>query len=182
MLNYELQPLYWVGIEPERVNQSLVFPLVFAFKQQFEVAVALLGLETLFDHVGREFEFAQAKEVTGNKLVDLPVELSVLDLQDILHQVVSVLVLYKTGHLLDNDIRQSELLVEQSLLKTPLHDAASLLVCTDLQRILHAGIENKIGELAKLLGAGSVFIFGAFSGAELGDECLDYVVTVYVCA
>jgi len=59
---------------------------------------------------------------------------------------------------LDDVVSQLKLLGPCSFLKAPLHDAASVLVHTDFDAVLHASIEDELSVETRLVTARVVFV------------------------
>lgn len=144
------------------------------------MALILLGLETLLNHIRGEFQLAQVDEVLPDIFENLLVEIGALQFKHILDQVVSIGVFDKVAHLVDDLEGQLHLLLGPAFLKTALDHAAAVLLFTDLDAVSNAGVENELRVLLVLLGAFTVRIRWLFRCSERCQEGLNNVVTVGV--
>ena len=104
----------------------------------------------------------------------------VLELEHVLHQVVSVGVLNQVVYPADDHIGQRQLLGCETLLKAALHHAAPVLVRADLVTVGHAGTEDELRVRGKGLCPGTVTLLGLVRRFERKQEGLDHMVTIRV--
>lgn len=138
------------------------------------------GVEALLDDVAGELELAQSDEVLGNLLENSLVFLPVLELDHVLHQIVTVWVLNKLVDVVDDEVGKFKLLCPGSLLEASLHDATAMFVLSDWHAVVNASLENEVGVLAGLVAAEVVLILGSFRRLEDHEQGLDDVVSVHV--
>ena len=78
----------------------------------------------------------------------------------------------------DYNVGKGQLLGLSALLKASLHNTATMLVGTDFDAIVDAGIENELGESLILLAAFTVGLFWVLRGLEYAQEGLNYMISV----
>ena len=181
-----LEVLGLLGLVAKLLDDLLVVLGEVAFEDLVDVSFGgvpgggILGLEADLDDVAGELELAESDEVSGDLLDDEPVLLLVLELEDVLDQVVAVGVLDQVLNVVDDVVRELELLGSGALFEAPLHHTAAVLVLADLDAVLHASVEDELGVLAGELAAVQVLVGWAVGGFEDHEEGLDHVVAVHV--
>ena len=68
----------------------------------------------------------------------------VLELQHVLNKVVAVWVFNQILNVINNIVSQLKFLVPGALLEASLHNTASVFMLTNLDAVVHAGIENEL--------------------------------------
>lgn len=109
---------------------------------------------------------------------NLLVEIGALQFKHVLDQVVSVGVLDKVAHLVDDLEGQLHLLLGPTFLETALDYAAAVLLFTDVDAVSDARVENELCVLLVLFGALTIRVRWLFRGSERCQEGLNNVVTV----
>lgn len=82
--------------------------------------------------------------------------------------------------MLDDDVGQRHLLPHASLLETPLHDAAAMLVGADLLAVAHAGFKNKLCESCAAFSSFQVCVGRLVTTFEGIEEGLNDVVAIHM--
>lgn len=119
-------------------------------------------------------------EVLANIFENLLVQVCALQLEHVLHQVVSIRVLNQIAHLLDDLPGKLDFLGGTALLQTPLDHAAAVLLLADFHAVEDAGLENELRVLLVLFAALGVGVRRLFRGPERSQKRLDDVVSVRV--
>ena len=166
------------GLETELPNEDLIIPEVGALEDLLDLVSGLSGLKALFNHIGGEFELTEAHKISGDEVEDLLIAKFILQFENILDQVVAIRVLNQIMDAANNDISKSEFLLAQALLKTTLHDTASVFVGSDLVTVGHARTVNELCVLGELLRSWAVLLIGRVRSLEGQKESLDNVISI----
>lgn len=92
-------------------------------------------------------------KVLTNIFENLLVQIGALQLEHVLHQVVSVGIFDQVSYLLDNLPGKLDLLRGTALLQTPLDHTTAMLLLADFYAVGDARIEDELGVLLELLTA-----------------------------
>ena len=84
--------------------EYLVIPVVGTLEDLVDLMHSLGCFEALLDHVGREFELAKSHEVACNKIQDLVIAHTILELEHVLNKIVAIWVLNQEVDPADDDI------------------------------------------------------------------------------
>jgi hypothetical protein len=79
---------------------------------------------------------------------------------------------------MNNDICKSKLLFLPTLLKASLHYAASVLVRSNLNAVVHAGIKYKLCKMLILLTTFAVRLFGVLGSLKYAQKGLNNMISV----
>ena len=123
---------------------------------------------------------AQVDEVLTDIFENLLVQVCALQLEHVLHQVVSVRVLDQVAHLLDDLAGELDFLGGTALLQASLDDAAAVLLLADFDAVEDAGLENELRVLLVLFATFGVGVRRLFRSPERSQKRLDDVVSVGV--
>ena len=125
-----------------------------------------LAFETLFDNIRRKLQLTESYEVSGNHPKDLIVAARVVQLQHVLHQVVAEGVLYEAVQVRDDHVGEGQFLLFTAFLEATLHHATTVLVGTYLYTVRDTGVEDKLGEVLKVLRALAVWFLWVLRSFE----------------
>lgn len=104
----------------------------------------------------------------------------ILEFEDVLDQVVSILIFDQVVHILDDVVSQFKLLCSGSFLQAPLHNTATMFVHSDVHAVLDTGIEDKLSILGGKLASSQVLFLRRIGGLEDHEESLDHMIAVHV--
>lgn len=156
-----LQTLLLLVIARELGDDLLIVLWESTFEDFVDVSLLLivtLGIEALFNYIAWKFHFTQSNKILGDLHENLLILAGVLKFENVLDQVVSVLVFDEIVHILDDEVCQFKLLGSGSLLQASLHDTAAMLVHSDVDTVLDAGIENELCVLRGQLASRQVLL------------------------
>lgn len=144
------------------------------------VITSQLRVKTFLDNVAGELQLTQSNEVFRNLLENTLILLPILELDYILDQVVTVWVLNQLMNVIDDVVRQFQFLSTRSLLEASLHNTASMLVLSDWDTVVNAGLENEISVLTSLVTAKIVLVLWSLRCLEHHKKRLNHMVTVHI--
>jgi len=118
--------------------------------------------------------------VVADVLEYLLVQLRLLQLEDVLHQVVTIGVFDKVANLGDNLPCEFDLLVHAAFLEASLHNTAAMLLLAYEDTVIDTGIKDELSVSASFKRSSQVRICGFFRSTESRQESLNNVISMGV--
>lgn len=125
-----------------------------------------LRIETLLNDIAWKFQLTQSNEVFGNLLENALISLFILQLQNVLHQVITIWIFDQVVHMFDNVIGKFKFLSLRSFFETPLHDTTPMFVHTDFNTVLHTSIKDELCVLTGDIAARQILLSRMLRGSE----------------
>ena len=168
------------GLVTELPHEDLVVPIVGSLEDLVYLVGSTLSLKALFDHIGGEFQLAESHEVSCDEVEDLVIADLVPQFEHVLHQVVAIGVLNQEVDAADDDIGEGKLLRGKAFLEAALHDAAAVLVRSNLVAVGHACTINESSVDFKRLRSWLVGLLRLVRCLECEQESLNDMIAIGV--